>query len=249
MHDDEHELASPRDDGLSLDQFNEAFASLLAAGDDPYRQATSGGEAADASELAHAEVLAEAADEDASEDDVCEISPRTIFEAMLFVGRPNHAPLEAKEVASLMRGVRPDEIDALVDELNAAYDERGCPYHIVASGAGYRLALRSEYDAIRDQVLGRLREARLSQAAIDVMAIVAYHQPVTSEDVAKLRGKPSGSILAQLVRRQLLRIDRWDDAAAERSRKPRYATTRKFLDFFNIETLEELPRPEDVERR
>ncbi|MEX2188318.1 MAG: SMC-Scp complex subunit ScpB [Pirellulales bacterium] len=247
--DDADELAAPSDDGLSLDQLNEAFASLLGSGDDPYQKSAPGdAEPGGASELAHADALADAEVED-EEDDACEISPRTIFEAMLFVGRPNNAPLAAKEVASLMRGVRPDEIDALVDELNAAYDERGCPYHVVATGPGYRLALRSEFDAVRDQVLGRLREARLSQAAIDVMALVAYHQPVTSEEVARLRGKPSGSILAQLVRRQLLRIDRGEDAPADRSRKPRYATTRKFLEFFNIENLDELPRPQDVERR
>ncbi len=238
------------DDGLSLDQLNEAFASLLSSGDDPYQKSAPGSaESNDSSALAHAEVLAATADEQDEEDDDCEIAPRTIFEAMLFVGRPGNAPLEAKEVASLMRGVRPEEIDGLVDELNADYVARGCPYHAVASGAGYRLALRSEFDAVRDQVLGRLREARLSQAAIDVMAIVAYHQPITSEDVAKFRGKPSGAILAQLVRRQLLRIDRPEDSAAQRPGKPSYATTRKFLEFFHIENLDELPRPQDVERK
>jgi segregation and condensation protein B len=133
--------------------------------------------------------------------------------------------------------------------LNAAYEERGCPYEIVAIEAGYRLALRHEFDGIRDQTLGRLREARLSQAAVDVMAIVAYHQPVTAEEIAKLRGKPSGSILSQLVRRQLLRLDRAEAPANDRSRKAQYATTHKFLEFFGIATLDELPRPQDVERR
>jgi segregation and condensation protein B len=248
----DNHFASPSDDGLSLDQLGEAFASLLSAGADPYvaaaNPAVESGEAAD---LAHADVLAEAAE---AEDDLCEITPRSIFEAMLFVGRANNAPLTAKEVSSLMRGVRPDEIVGLVDELNAAYEERGCPYEIIAVDAGYRLVLRPDFEGVRDQVLGRLREARLSQAAVDVMAIVAYHQPVTSEEVAKLRGKPSGAILSQLVRRQLLRIDRVEATATEaptkeRSRKAQYATTRKFLEFFGIAALDELPRPQDVERK
>ena len=248
--DDARGAAAPRDDGLSLeelslDQLGDAFAALLGTGDDPYARAAAPVAETEAAELAHEEVLAETAGET---DDPCEITPQSIFEAMLFVGRPNHAPLTAKEVASLMRGVRAEEIDALVDDLNAAYDERGCPYTIAAVGAGYRLVLREEFSGIRDQALGRLREARLSQAAIDVLAIVAYHQPVTSEEVAKLRGKPSGALLAQLVRRQLLRIDRGDDAE-ERSTKPRYATTKKFLEFFGIESIEELPRPQDVERK
>ncbi|RIK78607.1 MAG: hypothetical protein DCC68_14980 [Planctomycetota bacterium] len=248
--DDDRGFAAPRDDGLSLeelslDQLGDAFAALLGTGDDPYGQAVAPVAETDAAELAHEEVLAETAGD---ADDPCEITPQSIFEAMLFVGRPNNAPLTAKEVAALMRGVRPDEIDALVGELNAAYDERGCPYAVVAVETGYRLVLREEFSGIRDQVLGRLREARLSQAAIDVLAIVAYHQPVLSEEVAKLRGKPSGALLAQLVRRQLLRVDRGDDAG-ERSTKPRYATTKKFLEFFGIESIEELPRPQDVERK
>jgi len=240
-------FASPSEDGLSLDQLGEAFASLLTAGNDPYQPAENPApEVAEATDLAHADVLADAAE---AEDDLCEVTPRSIFEAMLFVGRANNAPLTAKEVASLMRGVRPDEIVGLVDELNAAYENRGCPYEIVTAEAGYRLALRREFDGVRDQVLGRLRESRLSQAAVDVMAIVAYHQPVTAEDVAKLRGKPSGSILSQLVRRQLLRLDRAEAPANDRSRKAQYATTHKFLEFFGIATLDELPRPQDVERR
>lgn len=247
--DDDRDFATPRDDGLSLeelslDQLGDAFTALLGAGDDPYAQAQTPVADAEPTELAHEDVLAETADD---ADDPCEITPRSIFEAMLFVGRPNNAPLTAKEVAGLMRGVRPEEIDALVEELNAAYDERGCPYAIAAVDAGYRLVLREEYSGIRDHVLGRLREARLSQAAIDVLAIVAYHQPVASEEVARLRGKPSGALLSQLVRRQLLRIDRGDDAG-ERSAKPRYATTKKFLEFFGIDGIEELPRPQDVER-
>ncbi len=63
---------------------------------------------------------------------------------MLFVGHPQNEPLTNKQVASLMRGVRPSEIDALVRELNRDYRARGCPYWIVAEGAGYRLALRDE---------------------------------------------------------------------------------------------------------
>jgi segregation and condensation protein B len=254
-HDDETAvddagIAMPSDDGLSLedlslDQLGDAFAALFNSGEDPYAKTEVAADETDASELAHADVLAEAAE---GVDDPCEITPRSIFEAMLFVGRPNNAPLTAKEVASLMRGVRADEIEGLVEELNAAYEERGCPYRVLSVDAGYRLALCDEFNGIRDQVLGRLREARLSQAAIDVMAIVAYHQPVTSEEVAKLRGKPSGALLSQLVRRQLLRVDRGEEGD-DRSRKPRYATTTKFLDFFGIERIEELPRPQDVERK
>jgi segregation and condensation protein B len=164
---------------------------------------------------------------------------------MLFVGNRQGNPLTAQTVASLVRGVEADEIPDLAAELNRRYDARGCPYHVVADGPGYRLALRPEYRALRDQVYGRMREARLSQAAIDVLAIVAYKQPITGEQVGGLRGTPSSNILAQLVRRRLLGIER----PAETPRVVLYHTTDRFLKVFGLESLADLPKTDDLDGR
>jgi segregation and condensation protein B len=76
------------------------------------------------------------------------------------------------------------------------------------------------------------------------LAIVAYNAPVTTEDVARLRGKPSGHVLLQLVRRQLLRVER--DATLPR--RVRYSTTPRFLQLFGLESLDELPQSQDLEQ-
>jgi segregation and condensation protein B len=141
-----------------------------------------------------------------------------------------------------MRGVRPAEIDALVRELNRDYEARECPYEIIAEGAGYRLKLRKEFDGLRDRFHGRARQARLSQAATEVLAAVAYHQPITADEVSRLRGMPCGSLLLQLVRRELLRIER--DPAAPR--KALYYTTARFLKLFGLASLYDLPRSADL---
>jgi segregation and condensation protein B len=107
------------------------------------------------------------------------------------------------------------------------------------------MALRPDFGPLRDTFHGRIREARLSQAAVDVLAIVAYHQPVSAEQIERLRGKPSGAILAQLVRRDLLSIER---PAAQKS-KPAYSTTSRFLDLFGLGGIEELPRSQELERQ
>lgn len=179
---------------------------------------------------------------DAPSDDACEISPRSIVEAVLFVGHPENQPLTNKEIAKLMRGVEPSEVDDLVAELNRIYEEEECPYHIVSEGAGYRMALTGQYDALREKFYGRIKEARLSQAAIDVLAIVAYNQPITRERVDKLRGKPSSALLSQLVRRGLLRIERPD----EKPRTPSYFTTQRFLEVFHLDHLDDLPHAEEL---
>jgi segregation and condensation protein B len=144
-----------------------------------------------------------------------------------------------------MRGVETEEIDALVAQLNGEYDEDGCPYAIVSDSGGYRLALRSEFGRIRDKFYGRVREARLSQAAVEVLSLVAYNQPQTSEEINQQRGSSSGAILSQLVRRQLLRVERPET----KPRKPRYYTTERFLKLFNLASLDELPRSEDLSKQ
>jgi segregation and condensation protein B len=78
-----------------------------------------------------------------------------------------------------------------------------------------------------------------------VLSIVAYQGPQTSEEVNRLRGTSSSAILSQLVRRQLLRIER--DAAAPRT--PRYHTTERFLELFGLESLDDLPRSQEIEKR
>jgi segregation and condensation protein B len=173
-----------------------------------------------------------------------EISPRTILEAMLFVGHPQHEPLTASHVASLMRGVRPAEIDELVLELNETYAAEQCAYWIESVGAGYRLVLRPEFAPLRDRFYGRVKEAKLSQQAIDVLALVAYNQPLTQPEIDRLRNASSGGVLTQLVRRGLLRVERPD----QKPREPIFHTTDKFLELFGLESLDDLPQSQDPER-
>lgn len=232
------DVAQHQSAGLALDQLSAALAGMLGGGDDPYQSAPKS-----ASDAASDEPADESSSSAAADDDACEITPRSILEAMLFVGSPAGELLSSKQVAALMRGVRPAEVDALVRELNQSYERRNCPYTITSEKGGYRLSLRGQYDRLRDKFYGKVRQARLSQAAIEVLAAVAYHEPITSEEVTRLRGTTSGHVLAQLVRRRLLRLERPDG-----ERRVRYATTPRFLELFGLESLADLPRSGDLEQ-
>jgi len=115
---------------------------------------------------------------------------------------------------------------------------------VIGSSNGYKLELLPEFGRVRDRFFGRVREARLSPAALEVLAIVAYHQPVTVDDTNQLRGTASGPVLAALVRRQLLRIDRPE----RRGTPPQYSTTPRFLRLMGLESLSALTRTEELER-
>lgn len=223
------------DDGLSLDQLSAAL-SQMADLDEESAASNHAARRADAGEQA------DAADVD---DRSPEVTPLSILEAMLFVGHPGNEPLTADQVAGLMRGVEPSEVHELVKQLNAKYDAQGAPYVIQSVESGYRLTLREQYGGLREKFYGRLREARLSQAAVDVLAIVAYRQPLGRQEVDELRGAPSAAILSQLVRRGLLRVERPDP---DKPRRVVYHTTDRFLELFGLPSLAELPQAQDLER-
>jgi segregation and condensation protein B len=128
--------------------------------------------------------------------------------------------------------------------LNAAYESEGAAYTINREGGGFRMALREPFERVRHRFYARMREARLSRAAIEVLAIVAYRQPIRAEDVDELRGNKSGAILAQLVRRRLVALDR----PAEAPRRPFYRTTDRFLRLYGLTTPQDLPSQEQFTR-
>lgn len=225
----------PDDHGLSLEELSAAYADLLHRGSTPYEEppATTSVPVDESVDLPTEPLAADAG---------CDLSPRSILEAMLFVGNTQNQPLTARQVAALMRGVRPQEIDELVSELNREYIAEQCPYLVESVDAGYRLQLREEFRSLRDVFYGRVKDAKLAQPAIDVLAIVAYKQPITREEVDKLRSRPCGAVLSQLVRRELLRIER----SGTKSKTIHYRTTDRFLQVFGLDSLDELPDSQDM---
>ncbi|HWA97040.1 MAG TPA: SMC-Scp complex subunit ScpB [Pirellulales bacterium] len=221
------------DHGLSLGELGRAFAETLLAGDDPYHAVPSDA-AADHPLPQIIESLRVGAAADAES---AEVTPKSIVEAILFVGAPNNRPISAEQISKLMRGVRPAEIDELVAELNLQYAADECPYSIVSSGDGYQMQLREQFAPLRDRMNQRTRQARLSQAAVEVLSIVAYRGPLPADEVSRLRGSPSHHVLSQLVRRQLLAVER----VAGR-RKGQYRVTDRFLKLFGLTAVDELPR-------
>ena len=175
-----------------------------------------------------------------------ELSPKTIIEAMLFVGDRENRPLDAHRAAEKMRNVTLEEIDQAIDSLIADYDRLGCPYTIQKEEGGYRMVLRPEFGPILEKSYGKIREARLSQQAIDILAIVAYRQPITAEEVQNIRKQPSGSILSQLVRRGMLQMQR---ELKDKKKIVLYRTTDRFLELFQLESIDDLPIAEEIEFR
>jgi len=238
---------TPVEEGLSLQELTDAFARAMGQNAETDPSVDRGSTPSVETPATEAETLSAASldqPSSAEPEDPCPISPTTIFEAMLFVGNRDQQPLTSQQASDLMRGVTPGEVVGLVDSLNRRYQAQGCPYEIVSEGSGYRLTLKKAFHRLRNNFYGRVREIRLSQAAVDTLAIVAYQQPITAQSISKLRGRPTGHILSQLVRRGLLRISRQEGG----SRVPLYRTTDRFLTLFGLASLNDLPQSEELDQ-
>ncbi len=220
---------TPKESPLSLSRLREAFAAML------------GGEKA-AAECSPVENKKAKPKPRAVSTKSCEISPRSVIEALLFVGRPDGGTYSSRELAAMMRGVSPAEIDTAVNELNSVYEEDQSPYSIEGTSTGYRLVLRSEFQRMRDKFYGTVREAKISPATLEVLAIIAYNQPIAADRIHEIRNASNSAALSTLVRRKLVRLDRPNGAGA----KPQYSTTDRFLQLFNLDSLDALPRSEEV---
>jgi segregation and condensation protein B len=172
------------------------------------------------------------------------VTPSQVIEAALFVGGQ---PLTAGKLYALLRGaITVEQVPELIDELNTLYAAQERPYEIRLGDGGYRLELRPEYDRLRARVFGQgPREVRLSQDLLEVLALVAYRQPITQDEIEALGKASPGNQLRQLLRRELIQLER----DPEQPKEVRYRTTERFLSVFGLANLSDLPQPDDLAAR
>jgi segregation and condensation protein B len=167
-------------------------------------------------------------------------SPEQLVEAMLFVG--GH-PLAVETATAAIRGLTAERFTQAIETLTRRYRRQRRPYTILPRDGGFVLALLPAYLGLRERLFGGPREARLGQAAVDVLSVVAYRQPIGKGEIDAIRGSDSASILRQLVRLGLVAVQH---RAESGTREVRYGTTPRFLELFGLASLDELPRLGDT---
>ncbi|MDO4587655.1 MAG: SMC-Scp complex subunit ScpB [Planctomycetia bacterium] len=173
------------------------------------------------------------------------VDPQSILEAMLFVGNRENRPLSLTQATELMRNVSELEAIEALHDLNERYYKNESPYHIIREQDGFRMALRPEMSSIQERFGGKIREFKLSQRAIDVLALIAYRQPISFSEIQEVRSN-SGSILTLLTKRDLISQEKKTVAG---KKIVYFSTTKRFLKLFNIESLDDLPIVEEIDFR
>jgi segregation and condensation protein B len=135
-------------------------------------------------------------------------------------------------------------VSDFVDKLNERYDENGFSFRIQAMGGGYTFVTEKKYHYWLSIFQHENAYRKLSQSAIESLAIVAYRQPITKPEVDQIRGVDSGYILRQLMEKALIEVS----GRADSPGKPLlYRTTKHFLRHFGINSVSELPKPREID--
>jgi len=165
---------------------------------------------------------------------------RTV-EALLFAAPE---PISLGRMQAVIPHCDRRSLRAAIDELRRDYDAAGHAFELAEIAGGWRIMTRPDYTRRIEAMLKGERRVRLSRAALEVLAVVAYRQPCTRVDVDDVRGVNSGGALATLIERGLLRIA---GRAESLGRPLLYATTDVFLGHLGLNALEDLPNLAEIE--
>ena len=166
---------------------------------------------------------------------------KAILEALLFA---TDEPLSVRRLSALLEEASPGELRDALDELRADCEEGGRGLRVAEIAGGFRLLTRPDLDPWVARLAARPGRTRLSQAALETLAIVAYRQPVTRIDLEEIRGVNVEAVLRTLIERDLVTIVGRDEGLG---RPLLYGTTDAFLAYFGLASVRDLPRPDELE--
>jgi|TARA_B110000263_G_C15223796_1_gene471265 segregation and condensation protein B len=165
----------------------------------------------------------------------------SIIESALLV---SHEPLTLQEIANLFDSNKPskNEIRKAIEKLNEGYKDNA--YEIVLVASGYRIQVKSGFEEWVEK-LNKRSSTRYSKAFLETLVIIAYKQPVTRGDIEEIRGvSVNPQIIRNLIEYEWIKVIGHKESPG----KPELlATTKKFLDYFNLQSISELPPQKEIE--
>lgn len=167
---------------------------------------------------------------------------KSIIEALLF---SSSKPLSLKQIAQVIEELSQSAIRNLVLELQNEYDLLKRSFQLVEVANGFQMCTRPEYAPWLEKFHRKEIAARLSPAALETLAIIAYKQPATKSEVDQVRGVNSDSAINSLLQKRLINISGRRPGAG---RPLLYVTTPEFLSQFGLKNLSDLPSMEEIEQ-
>lgn len=175
-------------------------------------------------------------------DEAPSIQPTAVVEALLF---STDAPLKASRIAHVLGIGGAGDVKRAIDELNDRYEQTGSAFRINSIAGGFQMFTLPDFDPWLAKLQKARSETRLSSAAMEALAIVAYRQPIIRADIEAIRGVACGEVLVRLREMKLVKMV----GRAEVVGRPMlYGTTPRFLEVFGLSSLADLPKLEGDDR-
>jgi segregation and condensation protein B len=165
-----------------------------------------------------------------------ELSPDQIVEAVLF---SSDSPMPVSKIASVIGALSSREIRLVIERLNEKYMQWNCAFRIEEIAGGFQMLTQPEFANYLHQLYKVRSESKLSPAALESLAIIAYKQPVLRAEIEAIRGVACGEMIRTLMEKDLIKIV---GRAEELGRPMLYGTTKKFMQVFGLASLEDLPK-------
>ncbi len=169
---------------------------------------------------------------------------KNIVEALIFA---SDEEITTKEIKDLLDGfkisVSLKEIDASIEELNKEYEQNSNAFEILKLAGGYVFATRKKFSHFLGKLSAETQRKKLSQSAIETLAIIAYKQPITRTEIEFIRGVNVDYIVNSLLERDLITIKGRADGPG---RPILYGTTASFLKVLGLNALEDLPKLKEI---
>lgn len=183
----------------------------------------------------------EVPDESGSDQDqAAQAIDLNLLEALLM---STHHPLTANRLAELVESKSIKPVRQAVAALNRQYAHTGRAFRIEQVAGGYQILTLAQFGPAVRSLHQREADAKLTKAALETLAIVAYKQPILRADVEAIRGVACGETIRSLMEKHLVRIA---GRAEEPGRPILYGTTKRFLELFGLNSLKDLPEPESA---
>ncbi len=170
---------------------------------------------------------------------VDELKP--IIESLIYV---SEEPITVKQLAVILEGESVSDIQTAADQLVEEFNERSGGLEVRQLAGGYRITTRLELSEYVRRYLKSQPSARLSLAALETLAVIAYKQPITIPEILEIRGVTSTSAIKTLLDRRLIVAKGHKQVVG---RPMLYGTSKDFLIHFGLNDLSELPNLEDFE--
>ncbi len=173
---------------------------------------------------------------------------QNVLEAIIF---SSDEPIKPAEIVRAIKGIDGEDseisesdIDTSVETLNALYAESKRPFHIQRIAEGYLFATKPDFAKYLGFLSSERSKRRLSQAALETLAIIAYKQPMTKPEIESIRGVNADYTINTLLEKNLVAISGRSETIG---RPLLYVTTEEFLKYFGLNKVSDLPKPRELE--